>query len=324
MFNIDKDILKIYRNYTYERANIFYKKEILKEPSPWTEDYYLKTFKYTNIRRELDRESKFLIETVINNSKLCMANKALNCALFRCINHSEGTKYLKEWPVDFTTYDKNEYKVYEDSADNSNRLQSNAYFLSHVRYAANILTPELKGYNCNLVEFINQNREQILLAFFNRESAESVCDLLSKVKSIGGPFMRYQIFIDWTYIPEYWFNEDEYVISGPGCNNGIDWMLAGTNLIKYSNDKTILDYGYLTNQYKNKTYEDFLYWFRDNLPNIMNTVGLEWNPAKFQHFLPVRQQNWSLMQIENSFCELNKLLKLRNNINMRVRYYGDN
>lgn len=36
-FKINPERLKIYRDYQYERANIYYKKEILKEPKPWTD-----------------------------------------------------------------------------------------------------------------------------------------------------------------------------------------------------------------------------------------------------------------------------------------------
>lgn len=320
MYNINTESLKIYRDYTYERSSVYYKKVVLKLERPWTTDPYLDKYKFTCHRRELDRETKFLIDTVIN-SNISYDNKLLNCALFRIINSGEATKHLMQWPVDFDNLNIEDYVKYEQSTDlRGIKYQSNAYFLSHARAAANRLYPNLSKYQSSLVNLINHFK-QVILDAGKSSTAEEAVDSLGKVLSFGS-FMTYQVWVDWTYIPEYPFSEDVYVVSGPGCNNGIDWMLAGESLI-YLDDagNKALRYGFLRTAFPDKTYEDFIYWFKDNLPRLMSEAGLEWNPTEFQHYLPTHQQNWGLMQIENSFCEFNKLMKLRNNINMRVRYY---
>lgn len=327
MFNVDSDVLKIYRDYTYERANIYYKKDILGTQGPWTDDKYLRNFKFTNIRREWDRQSKFLINSVLNNPSVSDDNKALHCALFRCINHEDGVARLG-WPLDIMSLTEDDFPeiLRRERLITGGQMQSNAYFLSGIRSFSYKLNPEYRNSNTGVLKFIWKYRDQILKSFHEKESARKSVDILSKVPALGGPFMRYQIWVDFTYIPGYHFHEDDYVISGPGCSLGINWMLFGLEQLqdrkqpkgKYT--QWVKDI-WLSSKYPGKTYEDFIRWFRDNLPRLMSENGLEWDPTQFQHFNPVDKQDWNCMQIENSFCELNKLMKLRNNIPMRVRKY---
>jgi hypothetical protein len=326
-FQIDPEVLKIYRDYTYERANIYYLKEVLGKPGPWTTDPILKKYKFTNIRRELDRQSKFLIESVLNRPDISDDNKALHCALFRCINHNEGVARL-QWPLDIMSLKEEDFQgIYEyEKAHNVGIMQSNAYFLSGTRSSSYRLAPEFRNSNTGVLKFIWANRVEILRAFHEKESAKKAVDILSNIKAIGGPFMRYQIWVDFTYIPGYHFHENEYVISGPGCSRGINWMLFGNQQVRarkkpLKDSSTYLCDMWMYTKYPNNSYEDFIEWFRDNLPELMRDNGLEWDPKVFQHFCPEDKQDWNSMQIENSFCELNKLMKLRNNISMRIRKY---
>ncbi|BCG50138.1 hypothetical protein [Ralstonia phage RP13] len=315
-FHVDKDVLKIYRDYTYERAEVYYKKEVLGLSAPWTEDQYLRDYKFTNIRRELDKESKFLIESVIKSDRLETWEKALNCALFRLFNIKEGADYFIEWPIKFDRFNMDTFFNHEISLNIDSKYQSNAYFLSHVRAAANRASEEkYRGKQSTLAQFVYQNKRYIGDAFYADSPAEAIKEL-QKVSSFGD-FIAYQIWVDFTYISKYGFTENDYVVSGPGCDNGIDWMVGG-NIIK---DDGNPDYGIFQRKYPSDTYNEFIVWFRDHLPMLMEHTGLEWDPKSFQHFLPEKQQDWNLMQIENSFCELNKLMKLRNKCSMRVRYY---
>lgn len=320
MFKIDPISLKIYRDYTYERSSIYYKKEILNLAKPWTDDEYLRKYKFTCHRRELDRQSKFLIETVINNPRVSYEDKILNCFIFRLINHDEGTKLLKEWPVKFTNIDLQSFKSYEDSLNKSGMLmQSNAYFLSHIRTASRRLNPDWGTSQSNIVFYVNSFKGIIVEA--SKLPPIECIKMLQTISSIGN-FMGYQIWVDFTYMEDYHSTENDYVISGPGCDHGIDWML-NSNLTHYRSDGVFdCKYGELSREYPNNTYEDFIYWFNSNLPLLMYENNLEWSPEKFQHYLPVNKQNWGLMQIENSFCEFNKLMKLKNKVKMRIRNFN--
>lgn len=319
MFKVDLETLRVYRDYTYERASIYYKKNVLKEAPPYTLDLYLSKYKFTNIRRELDKQSEFLIDTVVN-ANISLENKILNIALFRCINHSEGVQRLKQWPIDFCTFDLAEYVKFEVENPSNKLKQSNAYLLTSQRKIANkLVQTEFRYKQSTLAHLILLNKDKLINAYF-ADSPELSYEYIKSVESFG-PFIAYQIWVDFTYIKEYKFTEDDFTISGPGSDNGIDWMIAGTNIIK---DDGKLDYKIFKRLYPENTYEDFLHWFRNNVSKLMKDNGIDWDPTIFQHYLPKHQQDWGLQCVENSMCELSKLMKLRNNIKMRVRYHRHN
>jgi hypothetical protein len=74
---INKDNFKLYCHYNKERSSIYYKKEILKEPPHWTSDKILQKYKFTNIHRKHDKESKWLINNIINLEHISQSDKIL-------------------------------------------------------------------------------------------------------------------------------------------------------------------------------------------------------------------------------------------------------
>ena len=70
--------IKIFFEFIYDRQLIWYKKEVLLLPPPWTDDPVLGKYKFCNVYRELDRGSKYLIKTVISNPLLSPEVKFFN------------------------------------------------------------------------------------------------------------------------------------------------------------------------------------------------------------------------------------------------------
>lgn len=107
-------------------------------------------------------------------------------------------------------------------------------------------------------------------------------ELRDKVEGLG-PFLAYQVWVDFTYNPDYPFSENHFTIAGPGCRAGIDLLFL---------DKDGM------------THEECIFWLRDNQDQIYGQYGY------------VREQFWSaeapedqcmnVMQLENMFCELSK------------------
>jgi hypothetical protein len=98
-----------------------------------------------------------------------------------------------------------------------------------------------------------------------------------------GPFLAYQIWVDFTYMPGYPFSENHFTIAGPGCRAGIDLLFLNKD---------------------GMTHEECIFWLRDNQDAVYSQYGY------------VREQFWSaeepvdqcmnVMQLENMFCELSK------------------
>lgn len=312
MFN--RDVLLLYRNYVYERANIYYKKEILKLPKPWTNDYILMNFKFTNVNRRLDTGSKFIIDTVCENNELSLEDKVLNCFLYRLINSPIAcTETLPHWPILFDRLpSEHEFIRHQDKID-SPVLSSTAYFLSMVKKGAYSEFPNLRGYVGAIVYYVNKYKSDIIDALANaNNSPEESINSLRNIPYIGD-FLSYQIWVDCTYIPDYHHDDFMYVVSGPGCDQGIDWIVSDSVYTK----------GKLSSK-SNLNYHEFIYKFAKLLPQIMSDFNIDWEPTKFLHFLPKELQHWSLMEIENGFCEFAKYMKLYNNVSMRIRRYNGN
>ena len=79
------------------------------------------------------------------------------------------------------------------------------------------------------------------------------------------------------------FNEDEFVIAGPGCKRGMDFLFEGK--IKY---------------------DQVLFWLRDHQDELFSDCDLN---LEFS-YLPEEHRRLTVMDLQNSFCELSKYYKV--------------
>lgn len=340
-----KERLSLYRDYNYNRA-LAYKLKL--EGTPFTRDLFIgdneklykviTTFNFTNVRRELDRESVFLINSVINNYNFSLEDRILNTFMFRGFNTASVIPLFPEWPIPFSMIDGNYFEYMtrvenerRESDENLKRLgnQKSAYLVSPLRRASNVLLGDKRDeFNLNprLAYYVQHYKDTIIAAFHAETSEESINTLVS-LPGVGW-FLGYQIWVDFTYFQESKFNENDLVVSGPGCDVGIDWMVTVESDVKNEDGTFFVPYGFLPKNFEAK-YNDFCYYFTENLQDWMDSYDIDWNPVKMQEFLGAEYFNekripWGLMQVENSFCEYNKLQKYMNDIPTRRKYYSGN
>lgn len=291
------DMLKKYRDYQYKRASIYYKKEILKEPAPWTNDSILQKYSFTNVKREFDRESKILLNNVIYNKKCDLLNAVLNSIFVRAFySKAHILNALEDGFINFYESTKS-YIGYLGEKIPEN-IPDPAYLTSGSRRAAFV---EM-GYP-------NLKKPVIFFKFLQKYSKEIEKTILEaktpleatkpNIPAIKGKFTIYQVLMDLGYHSDFKFSNNEFVLSGPGCSLGISYLCE--------------DMGGLND-------EEFMFWLRDNIDNL-----IDFNPKEFLHFCDEDNQNWSVNDIENSFCEFSKYIKLEKlqneNVRCRQRYY---
>src|SRR5271169_6765859 len=63
--------LNLFFQFMYERHLIWYKRNILKEPPPWTKNKILRDNKFTNIYRELDAGTLWYVQHVYTKATEC-------------------------------------------------------------------------------------------------------------------------------------------------------------------------------------------------------------------------------------------------------------
>lgn len=293
---INIDSLKRYAYYQKERTLIYFKKEIQKMDNPWTDDTILMNYKFTNTRRELDRESKYLIDVIINNADVSYDDKLLNCILFRIINKAQTMTLIgsplkfTEWTNHNLEFDKIRKKLIEKEENDPDYVFfSAAYILGGVKGTLGREVAKIEGdieHNMvmRMVKYVYYLKDDLLNSIKKSKNQLEVFESLQQFKGFAR-FIAYQQFVDFTYIAEFPFSENEFVVSGPGCDRGINWICE---------DKDGL------------SYDEFMFWFRDNIKTLCGENKIEWEPEKWFHFLNKEDRNWGLMQIENSFCEFDK------------------
>ena len=278
--------LKLLEYWIKEMYFIHLKKDVHKIDYPWTDDKILKKYRFTNVRREHDKETKWLIKNICLNDKINYENKLLNIILFRLFNKS-----LTLEKIGIINFDKEVSNI----AQEPNKIYfSNAFFTSGPKTAANKLFKEI---NVNMITKIiklvhHYKKLNLIEKIKTSQNQKQVFDNLLELPGIGR-FFAYQVFVDFTYIIDFPFSENEFTIAGPGC-------IGGLNLI-FEN-------------FGGMNHEEALFWLRDNQEKLFNFENL------FED-LPKYDQKMNVMSLENCMCEISKYLRAKEgNGRPRVKY----
>ena len=294
----EENLLHLY-NFIKRRYNIHLKKDVLGKPQPWTNDPVLQEFRFTNIRREHDRESKWLIKNISTNPDLAYEDKLLNSILFRLYNKHQ-TSELIGMPIHFSKYedwDPEQYRhLFEEALeDDPHRVFfTGAFNTGGLKRALKWYLPKDTPDNSmemRVMCFVKYLLGSTMIDDIKAaKTQKDVFKTLSSCMGIGG-FLGYQMFVDMTYIPEFPFSENEFTVAGPGCRWGIDYLF---------DDKDGM------------TYEECIFWVRDNLERLFHEVlGKEWDCKKIFWDLPEEDRCFNVMSLENCFCELSKYIRAK-------------
>lgn len=292
----EENLLHLY-NFITRRYKIHLRKDVLKQPQPWTKDPILLEFRFTNVRREHDRESKWLIKNIATNPKVSYEDKLLNCILFRLFNKHETSELISQ-PIKFSAkYDPEAYRARfetREQEDPSFIFFTGAFITGGMKRALKWYLPKgTKEDNMPMrvmkfMEYLYQ--DGITQKIKECPDQKAVYDLLRGYLGIGD-FLAYQMFVDMTYIPEFPFSENEFTSAGPGCKMGLNFLFE---------DKDGM------------SYEECLFWLRENLGDLfVETLGKPWDPHKLFKDLPEHDRCLNVMSLENCFCELSKYIRAK-------------
>lgn len=306
----ERNLLYLY-NFIKRRYVIHLRKDVLKKDPPWTNDQVLQNFRFTNIRREHDKESKWVIEHIANNPELSYEDKLLNAILFRLYNKHE-TAELISMPITFSkTPDWNPewYRSLFEAAlaeDPHVKFFTGAFNTGGLKRALKWYLPKDDPKNSmpmRVLWFIQYLiGEDIVGQVKSCTRQDEVCNKLSSYMGLG-KFLSYQIFVDMTYIEEFPFSENEYTQAGPGCVMGLNYLFEDRD---------------------GMTYEECLFWLRDNLDRLfVEELGKDWDAKRVFWDLPEEDRCFNVMSLENCFCELSKYIRAKDGTGRpRKKYNG--
>lgn len=284
------------KNWIVERYKIHLRKDVLKEDFPWTDDVVLLNYRFCNVRREYDRESRWLVENVCENGNLSYEDKLLNCILFRLINKSKSVEIFGPLCFSDLDYDLILEKLGKFEMLNSDYVYfSNAFFMSGPKVVCNKKFGRGGSMVLKMIKLVELYfREGIIDMVNNCESQLDVYNVLRKFDGFG-EFLAYQIFVDFSYIHEFPFSENEFVVAGPGCKKGLNLIF---------------------DDFDGLNFEEALFWIRDN-----QSVLFGEDFGELFSDLEDYDRNLNVMSLENCMCEISKYIRAVNGTGRpRVRY----
>ena len=290
-------------DFVTERYKIHLRKDVLHKEAPWTNDGVLQQYKFCNVRREHDRQSQCIIKNISTNPCLSLEDKIVNSFYFRAWNNWDTMKDLGgPWAAKdlYSSQMKQQIRpIYQELAteDPDRKWWSSAYNQGGTKQAWRYPNPNEKinkEYDIPLRVFHigpwlkeHNTVEKLLNANDQKVAFEAI-------KEIQGfaDFLAYQVFVDLTYIKEFPFSENEFVIAGPGCKKGLD---------------------YLFDDYDGMSPEEALFWLRDNVDHIFSKIMAPndqyWDPRELFIDLPEYDRCLNIMSLENCMCELAKCIR---------------
>jgi hypothetical protein len=302
----DEKNLSLLFHWIEERYKIHKKKDVLKLDSPWTDDKILQDYRFTNVRREHDRETKWYIEHIAKNSSLSIEDKIYNTFLFRAWNKSKTMEILGG-PWNYPDFmDKERYRsvverystdhpeyVWYTAAFNCGGLKSSQKFPDGEGYARAHKEEKAKmekdWEQCIPIRMFHippqMEKKDIVNRILNSKDQPECFNIIQEVRGFS-TFLAYQVFVDLTYIEDFPFSENEFTVCGPGCRRGIDEVVKDRNGLSY---------------------EEIIFWIRDNQKSLFERFNID--PIELFDDLTIYDRCLNVMSLESSFCEISKYLK---------------
>lgn len=269
-----------------ERYNIFKLREKGIQP-PWTTNEILRDYKFTNVRREHDRTTVWGIKNIALNSNISYEEKLLRLIVFRLYSKIETCQLIGLAIKNFDL-------IWSDATlPIDHVMYTNAFYTSGLKMGLEkhlkIKERTKEIYNflpCLLYASIKDKPTDFLKAL-KQDSPDKIIKYLESIMGIGG-FLSYQIFVDWTYVPEFPFSENEFVQAGPGAQRGLSRIFSDP---------------------KGMSHAQQLFWLRDNLERLFKKIDSKFSTQQLFDNLPEYDRKFNVMSLQNCMCELSKYIK---------------
>lgn len=225
-------------HFATERQAIFYRRLQGAAP-PWTVDPILREHKFTNAYRASDRVSQYLIKHVIYTGDQSTEEVFFRTILFKLFNKISTWELLRRElqqltynNFDVTTYDR----ILTRALDHGTRIYSAAYIMPSGGFG------QTRKHQNHLLLLQQMMSDRLPARIAASKRLQDVFELLRSYPTIGN-FLAYQYAIDLNYSTIIDFNENTFVVPGPGALDGIKKCfhdLAGlneANIITIVNDR---------------------------------------------------------------------------------------
>lgn len=213
-----------------ERMLIWKRRFILKQESPWTDDTILRDYKFTNVYRELDRNSQWQIKNILLDDTLDEINLVWKLMVFRIFNNSDTfAKAIAErgWRngiPDYRRYDVEEFHSFiQTIRDEGKNPFTNAYFINSTSGTG---MERHYFYTHRVIPTLHKKIPMVVSKMNTSNNPDEFIKFLTTIPKVAN-FIAHEFYQDFTYIERYTnrrpfkFNQNDYINVGPGANLGI-------------------------------------------------------------------------------------------------------
>lgn len=285
-----------YLTFVSERMNIFWKRQ-KGASAPFTQNEILSKNKFTNVYRSLDRVSQYLIKEVIYNGKqYSRESMFIRILLFKHFNSIETWELLmkKYGDIDENISFKDMGKFLGDAIDAGMKIYSNAYMVtgaimkkgssSYTKYNLESSVYKHEAYFRIFEKLLIE--DGFMYEILDSKSMEELYGKLCKIPAFGD-FISMQYCIDFNYSELFDFDENDFIVQGPGAERGIDRCFDFVG---------------------KPDYPAVIEWVTNNLDDLLIKYS-EMYPGVGLNFIPLPNRKPTLIDIQNCFCETDKYMR---------------
>lgn len=278
-----------YSQLMFERNKIYYKKEVLKQEPPWTDNVYFQKRRFTNVYRYLDKHSQFAINNIIK-SDLSIKDVIYHLCYFRLFCSIQNYEKYKNNIYDLDYIDK---ALHEDLENNgckelvSTRFLCQQRVMTCKRFITFVTTKYLKNVQEHLDELVNIN------------TAPELFKCLTKTCQMS-KFVANEVVLDLSYIARFNLRSD-YKLSLE------DHIFFSTGVVKALN--SLYDLSYASSAF-NQDLLNHLYKTKELVAEYCNNhkdecYFLEYDGKSVKE---IKENNLLISDIEMWLCEYHKYI----------------
>lgn len=279
---LETAVLKTYWRFAAARQDIFFKR-FRGEPPPWTADPILLEHKFTNAYRACDRVSQYLIRHVIREGNPGPADCSpqdifFRVMLFKLFNRIDTWRHLESTigPIRWEDYSFERYDaVLTRAMAEGRQIYAAAYIMPSARIFGH---PRKHSNHLRLLELMM--KEELPLRLRDAKTMAEAFSMIRTYHSMGD-FLAYQYVTDLNYSDLLSFEEDTFVVAGPGARDGIR--------------KCFRDTGELSDA-------DIIKWMADNQEKQLTELQIP--------FQKLWDRSLQLIDCQNLFCEVDKYARV--------------
>jgi len=285
--SLDEKSLDLFWQFINKRQRVWSRRVIEGQPSPWTDDNILQEYRFTNVYRELDPGTQYVIQNILE-ADASRQDKILNVMLYRLIGRLETHEYLGFQSLE--TFDAAEFeeKLKCRRDDLGETIFTGAYMVSGYNQMGSSDKVE------NVAALFNEitDEKEFFDDMVSTESLEETYKLIRSRHGFGN-FLSYQVLVDLLYPVDYYdgdsvlpFSPDDWSTPGPGAQKGLKQLVTEFNGF----DRL-----------------DVMRWLRQNQQQEFERLDLNFP------YLETKDGNrleLSLANIQNCLCEFYKYHKI--------------